>query len=529
MKTKKNKTKSLVNLCLKYFATSIMLLLIIYIITNILVNRYLENSFLTIDSILRYEDALYYDDFTSIPLKKFKHADFIVFNNEFDVVFSTNKELNNQFTEEKIDLINNYSNNIYFEVNTMKNESGEDLIIITKVLITDGSYNEVKKYAILDKDLNIIDGNLFKKKKKITSDELNFIKGKYSNNKDIEKSIYENHYGEKRTLIFISNNLDLNSYSDTLRESNYIWLTLIPATIFIITFSTFFFIRSINKTLTPLNKELIIYEITKKLNIEEGDVPAEFKSIVKNLKELINHLEKINLENASVYKERNRVISNISHDLKTPLTVIKGYSKAFLDGIVPKEKEAKYLKAIYSKATISSDIIDTLFEYTKLEHPNYQMNLSEVDIHEFLKNYLTVKQNEIELEKYQFKYTLNETHEKYIIDEKLLLRLFNNIISNSLKYNQKKTTIYFDATISKNRLKILISDNGIGIKKELIDTAFDPFTMGDTSRNTDSSTGLGLSIAKKVVDLHNGSIRIVKKPRKPYSTQIEIIIPRKDF
>ena len=157
------------------------------------------------------------------------------------------------------------------------------------------------------------------------------------------------------------------------------------------------------------------------------------------------------------------------------------------------------------------------------------MNLSEVDIHEFLKNYLTVKQNEIELEKYQFKYTLNETHEKYIIDEKLLLRLFNNIISNSLKYNQKKTTIYFDATISKNRLKILISDNGIGIKKELIDTAFDPFTMGDTSRNTDSSTGLGLSIAKKVVDLHNGSIRIVKKPRKPYSTQIEIIIPRKDF
>lgn len=528
MKTKKKKTKSLVNLCLKYFALSILLLLLIYIITNILVNRYLENSFLTIDSILSYENALYYDDFTSIPLKRFKHADFIVFNDELDVVFSTNKDLNNKFTEEKIDLINNYSNNIYFEVNTMKNDKGEELIVITKVLITKSNYNEVKKYAILDKDLNIIDGNLFKKKKKITEDELNFIKGKYSDSKDIEKSVYENYYGEKRILIFISNNLDLNSYSNTLKESNYIWLALIPAAIFIIASSTFFFIRSINKTLTPLNKELIVYEITKKLNIEENDVPIEFQSVVKNLKELINHLEKVNLENASIYKERNRVISNISHDLKTPLTVIKGYSKAFLDGIVPKEKNEQYLKAIYSKATLSSDIIDTLFEYTKLEHPNYQMNLSEVDIYEFLNNYLTVKQNEIELEKFHFKYALNEEHAKYIIDEKLLLRLFNNIISNSVKYNQKKTTIYFDATISKSRLKVIIADDGVGIKKELIDTAFDPFTMGDASRNTDNSTGLGLSIAKKVVDLHNGSIRIVKRPRKPYKTQIEIIIPRKD-
>lgn len=525
---KTNKKKSLVGLCIKYLTSSFLLLLLIYLITNIIVNRYLENSFLTIDNILSYENELYYDDFSSIPLKKFKHADFIIFNEESDVVYSTNKELNTKFSEEKIDMLNNYSNNIYFEVKTIKNEKNEDNILITKILMNpENSYNEVKRYAILDKNLVIKGGNLFKHKKQLTEDELNFISGKYSDNKSIEKHTYENFYGEKRILVFISNNLDLYSYNSTVKESSYLWLTLIPASVFIIIMTTFFFLRSLNKTLTPLNKKIIVYEVTKKFDIDESEVPKEFKSVVKNLKELINNLENANKKNALMYKERNRVISNISHDLKTPLTVIQGYSKAFLDGIVPEEKSLKYMKAIYTKAALSSDIIDTLFEYTKLEHPNYQLDLVSVDIHEFLTNYIENKKNEIELEGYRFDYKIDNHHETYVIDEKIIKRLFNNILSNSIKYNKKGTTLYFKAIISKTRIKITLADNGVGINKKLMDTVFDPFIMGDSSRSMDNSTGLGLSIAKKAVDLHNGSIRVIKYPKKPYKTEIEIIIPKR--
>lgn len=527
---KTSNKKSLVNLCIKYLTVSFTILLGVYLLMNVIVSRYLENSFLVIDDVISYEDELFYDDFSSIPLKKFKHADFIIFNEDYDVLFSTNKELNNKFSEEKISMLNNYSNNIYFEVKSIKNKDNEDCILITKIKMGDeNSYNEVKRYALLDTDLNVIDGNLFKKKKKLTQDELNYISGKYSDNKSIEKHTYENYYGEERILVFISNDLSLSSYNDTLRESYYLWFTLIPASILIIVVTTFFFIRSINKTLTPLNKKLIIYEVTKKLDIDESEVPTEFKSVVKNLKELVSNLENANKKNSIMYKERNRVISNISHDLKTPLTVIQGYSKAFLDGIVPDDRREKYMKAIYSKATLSSDIIDTLFEFTKLEHPDYQLDLVEVDINEFLNNYAEGKKNEIELEGYNFEYKINSIHETFLIDEKIIKRLFNNILSNSIKYNKKGVTLYFKATISKSRVKVTLADNGVGINKDIIDSAFDPFTMGESSRNMDNSTGLGLSIAKKAVDLHHGTIRIIKHPKSPYKTEIEIIIPKKEI
>ena len=203
------------------------------------------------------------------------------------------------------------------------------------------------------------------------------------------------------------------------------------------------------------------------------------------------------------------LVSSISHDLKTPITSIKGYVNGILDGVAnTPEKAERYLKTIYSKATQMDIMINDLLLYSKLDLSQLPFNFENTDIMDYFK--YCIHESAPELEKSNIEICLENNLDglKYVkIDRERLMRVILNIIDNSRKYMDKeqgKITIILRETNSS--IIIEIRDNGSGIDENDVNKIFDRFYRADAARSEANGSGLGLAIAKQIVEGHGGTI-----------------------
>jgi signal transduction histidine kinase len=252
--------------------------------------------------------------------------------------------------------------------------------------------------------------------------------------------------------------------------------------------------------------------------ISEGDFEY---SIVSNkrdeLGELSNIFEEMRLKlkkahEAQMQYEKNRqeLIASFSHDLKTPLTSIKGYIMGIQDGVANiTEKLERYMNTIYKTVNDMGGLIDELFLYSKLDLQCVPFHYEKVDLHSFFAD--LVDELAFDLEKEQGSATLlaNEG-DSYLVeaDREKLKRVVTNIIQNSLKYMDKDHKEIKVTLLSKpDEVIVEIKDNGSGIKKSDIPFIFENFYRTDTSRNSSTGgSGLGLSIVKKIIEEHGGAV-----------------------
>ena len=280
--------------------------------------------------------------------------------------------------------------------------------------------------------------------------------------------------------------------------------------------------------LRPLSK---LQEATRKirdgnldftLDIEEddeiGELCQDFEEMRIRLKESAE--QKIQYDN-----ENKELISNISHDLKTPITVIRGYAKAICDGLIPPEKQPEYLDTIYQKSTRLTGLIDTFHEYSKLEHPQFTLQIKRLDLCEVLREYLASKYNELELGGFVPEIEISDESIWCMLDKTAFLRVLENIVSNAVKHNPAGTSLFFELHREENQAVLDLADNGVGIPPEIADCIFDPFVVGDESRGTRQGSGLGLAISHKIVTAHGGTIQLVQPPSPGRSTQFRLTIP----
>ena len=223
--------------------------------------------------------------------------------------------------------------------------------------------------------------------------------------------------------------------------------------------------------------------------------------------------------------EKQKMLADISHDLKTPITVIQGYSKAIADGVVPREDEKKYLEAIKAKSENLSELINTFYEYSKLEHPEFSLSKETSDICEYFREYLALKYEELDLAGFLMEIDIPDESLNYCFDRIQLKRVFENIISNSVKSNKKGTTIFASLSIVDSIIVIRLGDDGIGIPDSLRSNIFEPFVVGNESRTSGQGTGLGLSIAKLIVEAHEGKISLLDSDKVCGRTMFEITLP----
>ncbi len=522
---KKNRLrKSFIAYCLFYFSLYSCFLIIAIFLINIFINQKLEDIFPQLEDVLEYEDYLRRDEFYRIPLKKFKRNEIVIYDESESILFYTQHRLNFSINSGDLDFIYSYYDNSNYYIEQFTNKEGKLYYYLIQIL---NNHHDVEMegptFAILDEQLNIVKGNAFEGREQLTERELELLQGLNEGNY-IEKYTYETERGEKRSLIFLAPSFDSVEYQHIVNRIYSIWLYLIPIVILLELFIMYSFFKRIKKAINPMQELLTVYEKSGTIIYEESEIPIEFSRFFVSFQELLANLEKERVKNEQIYKDKQSVITNLSHDLKTPLTVIQGYAKAFKDGIVPKDKEEKYMDAIYNKCNIAVQTIDSLFEYTQMEHPEYKMHIEHIDFVEFCKAYLATKYIDLELQGYKLEFSLPEKAIFKDFDSLLIRRLFDNIIGNSIKYNKKGTTIYFKLLDRGRKVKVILADDGVGVDETIRNKIFSPFVMGDKARSSGHGTGLGLCIAKKVVDLHRGKIYCIEEPVRPYAFEIDILL-----
>lgn len=204
---------------------------------------------------------------------------------------------------------------------------------------------------------------------------------------------------------------------------------------------------------------------------------------------------------------RKRLILDISHDLNNPLTSTMGSLELCLeqDDLTPKQKH--YLKMAYDNSIRAKVLINDLFEYSKMDSPEYKLKFEKVDICEYMRIQIAGELEAIEEAGFISEYDIPERSIYAEIDTINFGRVIHNLISNTIKYNEPSTKIKIAVKEIDKNIEIIIKDNGIGIDKELAEEIFDVFVRGDEKSKT-SGTGLGLTIAKKIVTMHNGEISL---------------------
>ncbi|WP_026576811.1 sensor histidine kinase [Bacillus sp. UNC438CL73TsuS30] len=260
---------------------------------------------------------------------------------------------------------------------------------------------------------------------------------------------------------------------------------------------------SLKRAAEEMGEGNLNYKIENFRQDEIGQLSKEFEKMRIKLKESIE----LQLQ----YEEnRKELISNISHDLKTPITAIKGYIEGIQDGVADSQgKMEKYLSTIKRKATDMDQLIDDLFLFSKLDLKKLPFAFEDIELFRFIINY--VEEASFDLEGKAIKLSVdNRIKNKIMViaDRDKLRRVMTNIIDNSVKHmknEEKMISIFINE--KEDLVEIEIRDNGSGIEQESLPYIFDRFYRVDTSRNKSTGgSGLGLAIAKQIITEHGGDI-----------------------
>lgn len=250
------------------------------------------------------------------------------------------------------------------------------------------------------------------------------------------------------------------------------------------------------------------FTLENKTHDEFGDLCEDFENMRKRLKEAAE--DKIRDD-----EDSKELISNISHDLKTPITAIKGYVEGIMDGVADTpEKMDRYIKTIYNKANDMDRLIGELTVYSKIDTNRIPYNFKKVNVDEYFSDCVEEISIELEAKNIQLNYFNYVEKDTIIIaDPEQMKRVINNIISNSVKYiGNKQGALNIRINDENDFIHVEIEDNGKGIAAKDLPYIFDRFYRTDASRNSNQGgSGIGLAIVKKIIEAHGGKIWATSK------------------
>ncbi len=374
------------------------------------------------------------------------------------------------------------------------------------IIISDASSNT--DYTTDGFNKECLQGITFKKYKK------NFIQSNQQKNKFITiNPLFEN-----KTLVY-SLKLDSNTYIFTtsslvpidstvsILRKQFIIVTII---VLILAFIIAYFIsKKLSKPIIKLTKAT--KEFGKKIENENFDIPDEFFEIT----ELAHTLKYANREVAQTEELRKELMANVSHDLKTPLTMIKAYAEMVRDLTYPhKEKREQNLNVIIEESDRLNHLVNDILTLSVMESKMMKMEIESFDFHLFIQNIL----NHYEIfklnEKYQFIY---ENKESMIIkaDKKKLEQVLYNLINNAIQYTGEDKIIEISVTIRKKEYLIEIKNTGVPIPKDDLENIWNKYYKSNkTHQRNVIGTGLGLSIVKQILELHNFEYGVISTEKK---------------
>ena len=253
-------------------------------------------------------------------------------------------------------------------------------------------------------------------------------------------------------------------------------------------------------------------------NIKEGNLDFvlevegkdEFSQLCQDFEEMRKRLKEYTEEKILMDKENKELISNISHDLKTPITAVKGYVEGIMDGVADTpEKMDRYVRTIYNKTNEMDHLINELTFYSKIDTNRIPYTFSKLNVEDYFSDCAEELGLEMETRGIELVYAnYVEKDVQVIADGEQIRRVIHNIVSNAIKYMEKpKGIIQLRVKDVGDFIQVEIEDNGKGIAAKDLPYIFDRFYRTDVSRNSSKGgSGIGLSIVKKIMEDHGGKV-----------------------
>ena len=260
-------------------------------------------------------------------------------------------------------------------------------------------------------------------------------------------------------------------------------------------------------------------------NIKEGNLDFvlevegndEFSQLCQDFEEMRKRLKESTEEKILMDKENKELISNISHDLKTPITAVKGYVEGIMDGVADTpEKMDRYVRTIYNKTNEMDHLINELTFYSKIDTNRIPYTFSKLNVEDYFSDCAEELGLEMETRGIELVYAnYVEKGVQVIADGEQIRRVIHNIVSNAIKYMEKpRGIIQLRVKDVGDFIQVEIEDNGKGIAAKDLPYIFDRFYRTDVSRNSSKGgSGIGLSIVKKIIEDHGGKIWATSKEK----------------
>lgn len=299
-------------------------------------------------------------------------------------------------------------------------------------------------------------------------------------------------------------------FTDNPAALGYVLLWLAICIVLMIS-STSIATRLMSKSIErPMNDLARAAELVRRGNMNfevMGSSYDEIDRLCSNFDSMRREL-KLAAEREKVMKqERSMLLANLSHDLKTPVTSIKGYIDGIRDGVADTpEKLGRYLDTIYAKAEVIDDMVNNLSMFSKLDMQRLSFKFEKGDINAFLRDFLEDYRLDLEKINITLKCSISDERAMVKLDGEKMSRVFANLIDNAVKYRRPDNPELEIITFSQDGgVYVHISDNGIGIEESEIKKVFESFERADSSRSIKGS-GLGLGIVRQIVEKHGGKV-----------------------
>ena len=372
------------------------------------------------------------------------------------------------------------------------------------------------EYLIFDKNYNLVLSNfsdfasqLNSENNQYSSEEIfDFI---YSSGKNYFYQIDTAHIDEEKSLVVVTR---LPRFSPRikyrLRNPIFIIAIILVSLVIFSSIVIFLITRSITKSVTLLD------DCTKR--IASGELDLEVEATGSNeIVSLTHSLNKMRLSLQDEKIRRSRFIMGISHDLRTPIALIKGYAEAISDGMVDDvAMREKSVEIIINKADQLNERIDELIDFVKLDTSEWRQSLQSKKIKSILEDFCKRVSMDAQLLNKNFSYDIQLSDTISVsLDEKLFLRALENLTNNAFRYTTKGGNILLSANFDEKQNSVFISikDDGQGISQKDLPFIFDPLYRGTNSRREDGK-GLGLSIVKTVVNSHGWNLKVLSQEGK---------------
>lgn len=312
-------------------------------------------------------------------------------------------------------------------------------------------------------------------------------------------------------LLFIEKYLNKNSEFQILI---FISICLIACLVFII----YIIINIFDSIMIVKN------QTTKLASGDLSDPLPPANQSINEITEITQSLEKMRSSLQNTQNRQNKFIMGLSHDLRTPIAVIKGYIEAISDGIISNPNDiAETMELIASKTEKLETMINSLISFMKMDSKEYRNTLIPGSIKNIITEFAKEAENSGRVFNRKISYSIELSKDYFIpLDQQLVTRAFENLYSNALRYTKDGDYITISAEDDKQNIYIKFCDTGEGIDKKDLDNIFDMFYRGTNSRR-EEGMGIGLSVVKNIIDIHNWKINVDSE--KNIGTYFTITIP----